>query len=41
MKLTVGNILLLCVLDCVVIWVAFGFIGYYTVIAVLDYFNKP
>ncbi|CAH5766622.1 hypothetical protein ACNHIR_04240 [Klebsiella michiganensis] len=41
MKLTVGNILLLCVLGCVAIWVAVGFIGYYTVIAVLNYFNKP
>jgi uncharacterized membrane protein YuzA (DUF378 family) len=40
MKLTVGNILLLCMLGCIV-WVAVGFIGYYTVIAALDYFNKP
>lgn len=37
MKLTVRNILLLCVLG----WVAVGFIGYYTVSAALDYFNKP
>ena len=41
MKLTVGNIRLLCMLGCIVIWVAVGFIGYYTVIAALDYFNKP
>lgn len=41
MNLTVGNILLLCALGCVVIWVAVGFIGYYTVSAALDYFNKP
>ena len=41
MKLTVWNILLLSVLGCLVIWVAVGFIGYYTVIAALDYFNKP
>jgi hypothetical protein len=49
MKLTVGNILLLCVLGCIVIWVAVGFIGYYTVIAAwiilinrkrLTYMNK-
>lgn len=41
MKLTVGNILLFCLLGCIVTWVAVGFIGYYTVIAALDYFNKP
>lgn len=41
MKLTVGNVLLLCALGCIVIWVAGGFIGYYTVIAVLEHFHKP
>lgn len=41
MKLTVGNILLLCVLGCIVIWVTVGFISYHTVSAALDYFNKP
>ncbi|MEM0606024.1 hypothetical protein AAFL38_26240 [Klebsiella grimontii] len=40
MKLTVGNVLLLCALGGIVIWVALGFIGYYTVIAAWDYFHK-
>ncbi|EOE3541468.1 MULTISPECIES: hypothetical protein [Klebsiella/Raoultella group] len=41
MKLTIGNIRLLLVLVCIVIWVAVGFISYPTVIAVLERFHKP
>lgn len=41
MKLTIGNIRLLLVLVCIVIWVAVVFIGYPTVIAAWDYFRKP
>ncbi|MDV0623707.1 hypothetical protein RZO95_17295 [Klebsiella variicola subsp. variicola] len=40
MKLTVGNVLLLCALGCIIIWVAAGFIGYYTFVAAWDYFHK-
>ncbi|HHT2386586.1 MULTISPECIES: hypothetical protein [Enterobacterales] len=41
MKLTIGNIRLLLVLGCIVIWIAAGFIGYPIVIAAWDYFHKP
>lgn len=40
MKLTVGNILLLCALGGILIWCAVGFIGYYTFVAVWDYVHK-
>lgn len=41
MKLTIGNIRLLLVLGCIVIWVVVGFIGYPAVITAWDYFHKP
>lgn len=40
MKLTVGNILLLCALGGILLLCAVGFIGYYTFVAVWDYFHK-
>lgn len=41
MKLTIGNIRLLLVLGCIVIWVAVAFIFYPAVISGWDYFHKP
>ncbi|HIG8799227.1 TPA: hypothetical protein ACYEOW_005582 [Raoultella terrigena] len=41
MKLTVGNIIQLMVLGCILFWVVAGFIGYPIVIAAWDYFHKP
>ncbi|MFK3706747.1 hypothetical protein ACI2JR_17695 [Klebsiella sp. NPDC088457] len=38
MKLTVGNVLLLIALGGILLWCAVGFIGYYTIIAVLEHF---
>lgn len=41
MKLTIGNIRLLLLLGCIVIWVAVAFIFYPAVVSAWAYFHKP